>query len=139
MVLFWSGYTAQAVQITEILVPDERQIYLVVFIGRVFHQRFDIVSFVCLVGPRLAVVRHGVVVQNAAVEIVTLFVEIVARKFESEFFGQRVVETLSDIDVTPPTDTQSSGIRRYDHGQMCIRARHLSDQRDHRFHVIACR
>ena len=36
------------------------------------------VSFVCFVGPRLAVVRHGVVVQNAAVEIVTLFVEIVA-------------------------------------------------------------
>ena len=108
--LFGDRDARQTVQIAEILVPDVGEVNLVALVGRVFHQRLDVIPAVGFVGPRLAVIRQRILVENAAVEIEPFLAEIASRKLEPELVGQLVVEPLAEVQVVPAADAQSPGI-----------------------------
>ena len=102
----------KAVQVAVIAVVHERQVNLIVPVRRVLHLSLHVVAAVRLVGPRFRIVRHRVLVEDAAVEIVAVLAEITSGHLKPELIGQFVIETLADIDVAPPADAQSPLIGR---------------------------
>ena len=93
------------------------------------HQRLDVVPLVGFEGPRFAVVRQRVLIEDAAVEVVAVLVEIVAGKFETELFGEHIVEPLPHVDVPPAADAESAVVGRHDDGRVVqVGAPHHKDR-----------